>query len=44
MMEELKIAAGEFVQVRTVNIPKATYAKLQPQSKEFLDIANPKAV
>ena len=44
MMQNLLLEEGGLVQVESVNLPVATYSKFQPQSPDFLDITNPKAV
>jgi len=44
VMEYLGVGDGGMVMVRNVRLPKATYVKLQPHSKTFLDLSNPKAV
>jgi len=44
MMRNLCLEEGETVQMDNVSLSVATYAKFQPQSVEFLDITNPKAV
>ncbi|GFP85942.1 ubiquitin fusion degradation protein 1 homolog [Phtheirospermum japonicum] len=44
MMENLLLQEGDFVKVKNVTIPKGTYVKLQPHTKDFLDISNPKAI
>jgi len=44
MMENIRLNPGEFVQVVPCSLPRATFVKLQPQSVNFLDISNPKAV
>ena len=44
MMRNLLLEEGDFVQVESASLPVATYAKFQPQSVDFLDITNPKAV
>ncbi|OWM83911.1 hypothetical protein CDL15_Pgr004342 [Punica granatum] len=44
MMENLLLQEGDFVQVKNVTLPKGTYVKLQPHTKDFLDISNPKAI
>ena len=43
-MRNLLVEEGGLVQVESVSLPVATYAKFQPQSTDFLDISNPKAV
>lgn len=44
MMRNLCVDEGDFIQIDNVSLPVATYAKFQPQSVDFLDITNPKAV
>ncbi|XP_074641916.1 ubiquitin recognition factor in ER-associated degradation protein 1-like isoform X2 [Tubulanus polymorphus] len=44
MMRNLLLEEGGLVQLESVSLPIATFAKFQPQSTEFLDITNPKAV
>lgn len=44
MMQQLLIGEGEIINITNVSLATATYAKFQPQSIDFLDISNPKAV
>jgi len=44
MMENLLLQEGERILVKIAELPKGTFVKLQPHSKTFLDISNPKAV
>lgn len=44
MMQILFLEEGDFIHVRNVTLPHATYVKLQPHETAFIDIANPKAV
>lgn len=44
MMENLLLQEGDIVRVKNVALPKGTYVKLQPHTKDFLDISNPKAI
>jgi ubiquitin fusion degradation protein 1 len=44
MMQNLLIEEGTLLTVRNVSLPKATFVKLQPQSVDFLEISNPRAV
>lgn len=44
MMKNLFLEEGETCQIENVSLPIATFAKFQPQSPEFLDLTNPKAV
>lgn len=42
MMSNLGVGLGDIVKVKSATLPKGKYVKLRPQSKTFLDIANPK--
>jgi ubiquitin fusion degradation protein 1 len=44
MMRNLLVEEGEIITVRNVSLQTCTYAKFQPQSVDFLDISDPKAV
>ncbi|XP_074313285.1 uncharacterized protein LOC141648487 isoform X2 [Silene latifolia] len=44
MMENMLLHEGDIVRVKNVTIPKGKYVKLQPHTKDFLDISNPKAI
>jgi len=44
MMKNLLLEEGEIVDIESVSLPSATFGKFQPQSADFLDITNPKAV
>lgn len=44
MMQNLLLQEGDIVQVKNATLPKGTYVKLQPHTKDFLDISNPKAI
>ncbi|KAJ8763445.1 hypothetical protein K2173_002328 [Erythroxylum novogranatense] len=44
MMENLLLQEGDIVRVKNVTLPKGRYVKLQPHTKDFLDISNPKAI
>ncbi|KAL6494791.1 hypothetical protein OROGR_031591 [Orobanche gracilis] len=44
MMENLLLQEGDIVRVKNVTLLKGTYVKLQPHTKDFLDISNPKAI
>ncbi|KAJ1473444.1 ubiquitin fusion degradation protein UFD1-domain-containing protein [Baffinella frigidus] len=44
MMENLGVEHGSMIKCRSATLPKGTYVKLRPQTKNFIDIANPKAV
>lgn len=44
MMTNLLLEEGSTVLVENVSLRVAEYVKLQPQSVDFLDISNPKAV
>lgn len=44
MMETLGMDVGDMIQIRTTSLELARMVKLQPQSVNFLDISDPKAV
>lgn len=44
MMRNLLLEEGAMLKIESVSLPVATFSKFQPQSTEFLDITNPKAV
>lgn len=44
MMRHLLLQEGEELNVESVALPLAKFVRFQPQSKDFLDISNPKAV
>ncbi|XP_001599477.2 ubiquitin recognition factor in ER-associated degradation protein 1-like [Nasonia vitripennis] len=44
MMRNLLLKEGDILNVMSVSLPVATYARFQPQSEDFLEITNPKAV
>lgn len=44
LMQNIAAVEGEMVTIRNATLQKGTYVKLQPQSSDFLQIANPKAV
>lgn len=44
MMKNLLLKEGEIIEVKYVNLEVARFVKFQPQSVDFLEISNPKAV
>jgi len=44
MMQNLLLEEGSVITVNNVSLPKASFVKLQPQSVDFLEISNPRAV
>ncbi|KAK7283532.1 hypothetical protein RIF29_13105 [Crotalaria pallida] len=44
MMQNMLLQEGDTVRVKNVTLPKGTYFKLQPHTKDFFDISNPKAL
>ncbi|CAL8128287.1 unnamed protein product [Orchesella dallaii] len=44
MMRNLMIDEGATIQVESATLPVATFSKFEPQSADFLDISNPKAM
>ncbi|KDP42243.1 hypothetical protein JCGZ_02973 [Jatropha curcas] len=44
MMENMLLHEGDIVQIKNASLVKGTYVRLQPHTKDFLDISNPKAI
>lgn len=44
MMQTLALDVGDLIQIKTTTLELARHVKLQPQSTNFLDISDPKAV
>ncbi|XP_015113786.1 ubiquitin recognition factor in ER-associated degradation protein 1 [Diachasma alloeum] len=44
MMHNLLLEESEMINIESVSLPVATFSRFQPQSEDFLDITNPKAV
>lgn len=44
MMHNLFLEEGGRLKIESVSLPVATFSKFQPQTTDFLDITNPKAV
>lgn len=44
MLRNLLLNEGAFVNIESASLPLATFSKFQPQSVDFLEITNPKAV
>ncbi|KAH9121370.1 hypothetical protein LEN26_010702 [Aphanomyces euteiches] len=44
MMQNMFLTEGGIVNIQNVTLPKATFAKIRPQSTDFHDITNPRAV
>lgn len=44
MMQNMVLQEGDIVQVKSASLVKGTFVKLQPHTKDFLDISNPKAM
>lgn len=44
MMHNLFLEEGGQLKIESVSLPVATFSKFQPQTTDFLDITNPKAV
>ncbi|SZF03326.1 unnamed protein product [Blumeria hordei] len=44
MMQTLLLETGDLIQIKSTDLPSAALVKLQPQSTNFLDISDPKAV
>lgn len=43
-MQRLGLVEGESIRVRSARLPKGKLIKLQPQSVDFLELSDPKAV
>lgn len=44
LMQTLLLDPGDLLQVKSTDLPLGTFIKLQPQSPDFLEISDPKAV
>ncbi|KAG5018068.1 hypothetical protein JHK87_013923 [Glycine soja] len=44
MMQNMLLQEGDTVRLKYVSLPRGTFVKLQPQTKDFFDISNPKAI
>lgn len=44
MMETLKLKPGSLVKIANCDLPNGQFVKIEPQSVDFLDISDPKAV
>ncbi|KAF3184462.1 ubiquitin fusion degradation protein, variant 2 [Orbilia oligospora] len=44
IMQTLLLEPGDLMQVKSTDLPPGSFIKLQPQSVDFLDISDPKAV
>lgn len=44
LMQTLSLEPGDLIQVKSTDLPLGNFIKLQPQSPDFLDISDPKAV
>ncbi|KAF1322245.1 Ubiquitin fusion degradation protein, partial [Globisporangium splendens] len=44
MMQNLFVKEGGIINIQNISLPKATFVKIRPQSQDFLDITNPRAV
>lgn len=44
MMQTLGVEAGDIIQVKSTDLPPGSLIKLKPQSTDFLDISDPRAV
>lgn len=44
MMENMQLEEGDLLTIRNASLEKGTYVKFRPQSKSFVELANPRAV
>ena len=42
MMQNLVLAEGDIIRVRSASLPKGSYVKIQPHTTDFINISNPK--
>ncbi|RIB01071.1 ubiquitin fusion degradation protein 1 [Gigaspora rosea] len=44
MMQTLLLEEGDLIEIKNASLPLGSYVKIQPQTVDFLDISDPKAV
>jgi len=44
MMRNLSLEEGHYIQLKSVTLPVATFSKFEPQSVDFLEVSDPKAI
>lgn len=44
MMQTLSLSEGDLIEIKNTTLPLGIFVKIQPQSPDFLDINDPKAV
>lgn len=44
MMKNMQLQGGDLILIRSTNLEKGTYMKLQPHAKSFLDLSNPRVL
>ncbi|KAL6960888.1 hypothetical protein U1Q18_038652 [Sarracenia purpurea var. burkii] len=44
MMENMRFEEGDIAEVKSASLRRGSYVKLQPHTKEFIELSNPKAV
>ena len=42
MMQNLTLAEGDIIRLRSAALPKGSYVKIQPHTTDFINISNPK--
>ena len=42
MMQNLVLAEGDIICIRSASLPKGSYVKIQPHTTDFINISNPK--
>lgn len=42
MMQNLALAEGDIIRLRSASLPKGSYVKIQPHTTDFINISNPK--
>jgi len=44
MMQTLLLEEGDLIEIKNVELPLGKFVRIQPQTEDFLDITDPKAV
>lgn len=44
VMDSLSLNEGDLVTLTNVALPKATFTKIRPMTKDFIELSNPKAM
>lgn len=44
MMQQLMLAEGDMINIKSASLPLGKFVKIQPQTADFLDVSNPRAI